>query len=95
MRVKESALWANAQRALDAIRVIRAFTTEEDEHQQFVASSTVSLDANLRFYTFQSLFTAFINIVMAGGTAVVLWIGATHGFCRKLPKTGKLRLASH
>jgi len=49
MRVKESALWANAQRALGAIRVIQAFTTEEDEHRQFVASSTASLDANLRF----------------------------------------------
>ena len=84
MRVKESVLWANAQRALGAIRVIQAFTTEEDEHRQFVASSTASLDANLRFYTFQSLFTAFINIVMAGGTAVVLWIGATHVLARQL-----------
>jgi ATP-binding cassette, subfamily B, bacterial len=84
MRVKESALWARAQRGLGAIRVIQAFTTEEDEHRRFVASSTASLDANLRFYTFQSLFTAFINIVMAGGTAVVLWIGATHVLARQL-----------
>ena len=78
MRVKESALLSRAQRGLGAIRVIQAFTTEEDEHRQFVASSTASLDSNLRFYTFQSLFTAFIGIVMAGGTALVLWVGATH-----------------
>ena len=84
MRVKESALWARAQRGLGAIRVIQAFTTEEDEHRQFVASSTASLDANLRFYTFQTLYTAFINIVMAVGTAVVLWIGATHVLARQL-----------
>jgi ATP-binding cassette subfamily B protein/subfamily B ATP-binding cassette protein MsbA len=49
-----------------------------------VASSTASLNANLRFYTFQSLYTAFINIVMAGGTAVVLWVGATHVLARQL-----------
>lgn len=84
MRVAESILWASAQRGIGAIRVIQAFTTEEDEHRQFVASSTASLDANLRFYTFQALFTAFINIVMAGGTAVVLWIGATHVLGRQL-----------
>ena len=84
MRVKESALWASTQRGLGAIRVIQAFTTEEDEHRRFVASSTASLDANLRFYTFQTLYTAFINIVMAGGTAVVLWVGATHVLARQL-----------
>lgn len=84
MRVKESVLWANAQRGIGAIRVIQAFTTEEDEHRQFVAASTASLDANLRFYTFQSLYTTFINIVMAAGTAVVLWVGATHVLARQL-----------
>ncbi|MGE3541231.1 MAG: ABC transporter ATP-binding protein [Candidatus Tectimicrobiota bacterium] len=84
MRVKESALWARTQRGLGAIRVIQAFTTEEDEHQQFVASSTASLDAHLRFYTFQTLYTAFINIVMALGTAGVLWVGATHVLTRQL-----------
>jgi ATP-binding cassette subfamily B protein/subfamily B ATP-binding cassette protein MsbA len=84
MRVKESALWAITQRGLGAIRVIQAFTTEEDEHRQFVASSTASLNANLRFYTFQTLYTTFINIVMAVGTAVVLWVGATHVLARQL-----------
>ena len=77
-------LWASAQRGIGAIRVIQAFTTEEDEHRQFVASSTAGLDANLRFYTFQALYTTFINIVMAGGTAVVLWVGATHVLARQL-----------
>lgn len=84
MRVKESALWASAQRGIGAIRVIQAFTTEEDEHRKFVASSTASLDANLRFYTFQTLYTAFINVVMAAGTAAVLWVGATHVLARQL-----------
>jgi ATP-binding cassette subfamily B protein/subfamily B ATP-binding cassette protein MsbA len=84
MRIKESALWASTQRGLGAIRVIQAFTTEEDEHRQFVALSTASLEANLRFYTFQTLYTAFISIVMAVGTAVVLWVGATHVLAHRL-----------
>ena len=77
-RVKESALWAVAQRTMGAIRVIQAFTTEEDEHRRFVATSAASLDANLRMYTFQTGYTAFVNVLIAVGTAAVLWVGATH-----------------
>jgi ATP-binding cassette subfamily B protein/subfamily B ATP-binding cassette protein MsbA len=76
-RVKESALWAVAQRTMGAIRVIQAFTTEEEEHRRFVRSSSASLDANLRMYTFQTSYTAFVNVVIAVGTAAVLWVGAT------------------
>lgn len=77
-RVKESALWGVAQRTIGAIRVIQAFTTEEDEHRRFVASSRDSLDANLRLYTFQTMYSAFVNVLIAGGTAMVLWFGAIH-----------------
>lgn len=77
-RVKESALWAVAQRTIGAIRVIQAFTTEEAEHRRFVETSAASLDANLRLYTFQSVYSAFVNVLIAGGTAAVLWFGAQH-----------------
>jgi ATP-binding cassette subfamily B protein len=77
-RVKESALWAVAQRTMGAIRVIQAFTTEEMEQRRFVASSTESLAANLRLYTFQTVYGAFINVLIAAGTATVLWFGAMH-----------------
>jgi ATP-binding cassette subfamily B protein/subfamily B ATP-binding cassette protein MsbA len=77
-RVKESALWALAQRGMGAIRVIQAFTTEEDEHRRFVTTSRQSLDATLRLYTFQTGYTAFVSALMAAGTAAVLWIGARH-----------------
>ncbi len=77
-RVKESALWAVAQRTIGAIRVIQAFTTEEEEHRKFVGTSRASLDANLRLYTFQTVYAAFVNVLIAGGTAAVLWVGATH-----------------
>jgi ATP-binding cassette subfamily B protein/subfamily B ATP-binding cassette protein MsbA len=77
-RVKESALWAVAQRTMGAIRVIQAFTTEEDEHRRFVRTSSESLAANLRLYTFQTVYTSLVNVLIAGGTAAVLWFGAMH-----------------
>lgn len=77
-RVKESAFWSVAQRTMGAIRVIQAFTTEEEEHRRFVERSSESLAANLRLYTFQSVYSAFVNVLIAGGTAVVLYFGASH-----------------
>jgi ATP-binding cassette subfamily B protein/subfamily B ATP-binding cassette protein MsbA len=76
-RVKESPLWAVAQRTIGAIRVIQAFTTEQAEYRRFLGTSTASLDANLRLYTFQSVYSAFVNVLIAAGTAAVLWFGAT------------------
>jgi ATP-binding cassette subfamily B protein/subfamily B ATP-binding cassette protein MsbA len=77
-RVKESAFWSVAQRTMGAIRVIQAFTTEEEEHGRFVERSSESLAANLRLYTFQSVYSAFVNVLIAVGTALVMWIGASH-----------------
>jgi ATP-binding cassette subfamily B protein len=83
-RVKESALWAVAQRTMGAIRVIQAFTTEEDEHRRFVHTSRESLGANLRLYTFQTLYASAVNVLIAVGTAAVLWFGATHVLAGRL-----------
>src|SRR5881628_1460066 len=83
-RTKESALWTIAQRTMGAIRVIQAFTTEEDEHRRFVSSSSASLAANLRLYTFQTVYTGFLNVLVAAGTAAVLWFGVTHVLAGKL-----------
>ncbi|MFN8543416.1 MAG: ABC transporter ATP-binding protein [Candidatus Binatia bacterium] len=77
-RIKESLLWGVAQRTIGAIRVIQAFTTEEEEHRRFVDTSRASLDANLRLYTFQTVYSALVNVVIAAGTAAVLWAGVTH-----------------
>jgi ATP-binding cassette subfamily B protein/subfamily B ATP-binding cassette protein MsbA len=63
---------------MGAIRVIQAFTTEQLEQRRFVSSSRESLSANLRLYTFQTVYGAFVNVLIAVGTAAVLWIGARH-----------------
>ncbi|MCC6767164.1 MAG: ABC transporter ATP-binding protein [Deltaproteobacteria bacterium] len=76
-RQKESRLYTVTQRGIAAIRVIQAFTTEEEEARQFAASSTESLRANLRMYMMQTFYSGAINVIIAVGTALVLWVGAT------------------
>ncbi|HEY3191127.1 MAG TPA: ABC transporter ATP-binding protein, partial [Solirubrobacteraceae bacterium] len=42
------------------------------------------LAANLRLYTFQTVYSAFVNVLVAGGSAAVLWFGAMHVLAGKL-----------
>jgi ATP-binding cassette subfamily B protein len=77
-RHKESQLYSVTQRGIAAIRVIQAFTTEEEEARRFAISSGESLRANLRLYVLQTVYSSVINVVVAGGTALVLWVGAAH-----------------
>jgi ATP-binding cassette subfamily B protein/subfamily B ATP-binding cassette protein MsbA len=77
-RERESAVYSLVQRAMSAIRVIQAFTKEEEEHRTFMHASHQSLAASLRLYTLQTLYSGVINIVIAVGTAVVVWVGARH-----------------
>lgn len=77
-RERESHVYAIVQRAMSAIRVIQAFTKEDDEHRQFMRASRASLDAGLRLYTVQTAYAGLINVVIALGTALVVWVGAHH-----------------
>ncbi|OHB80416.1 MAG: ABC transporter, partial [Planctomycetes bacterium RBG_16_64_10] len=77
-RQRESAVYSLVQRAMSAIRVIQAFTREEDEQRKFMAASHESLAAALRLYTFQGVYFGVINVVIALGTAMVVWVGAQH-----------------
>lgn len=77
-RQKESRLYAVTQRGIAAIRIVQAFTTEEEEQRRFLTSSSESLQANLHLYVLQTFYSATVNVIVAGGTAVVLWVGATH-----------------
>lgn len=75
---RESAIYSLVQRGISAIRVVQAFTKEEEEHRRFMAASKESLMANLRMYDLQALYSAVVNVVIAVGTALVVWVGAQH-----------------
>lgn len=77
-REQESEVYSVVQRAMSAIRIIQAFTKEEEEHRKFMTASRQSLGASLRLYTLQTFYSGVINVVMALGTALVIWVGAQH-----------------
>ena len=78
MRERESEVLGVVQRAMGAMRVIQAFTREEDEHRRFMTASERSLAAGLRLYTLQTFYSGLVNLVIALGTAAVVWMGARH-----------------
>ncbi len=77
-RQQESEVYSVVQRAMSAIRIIQAFTKEEEEHRKFMHASDQSLGASLRLYTLQTFYSGIVNVVMAIGTAFVVWTGAQH-----------------
>jgi ATP-binding cassette, subfamily B, bacterial len=77
-RDQDSEVYTVVQRAMSAMRVVQAFTREEDEHRRFMTVSRQSLAAGRRLYTLQTIYSAVINLVIALGTAAVVWVGARH-----------------
>lgn len=77
-RIKESRLYNVAHRALSAIHVVQAFTGETEVYREFVESSRESLDENLRLYTVQTVYSGAVNVMIALGTALVIYVGALH-----------------
>jgi ATP-binding cassette, subfamily B, bacterial len=77
-RASESAVYQAVQRGMSAIKVVQAFSKEAEEHQAFLAQSADSLRRNLSLYTLQTAYGAGTNLLLALGTAAVLWVGAQH-----------------
>ncbi|HEY6421377.1 MAG TPA: ABC transporter ATP-binding protein [Candidatus Binataceae bacterium] len=83
-RVKESRLYTVAHSALASIHVVQAFTRESESYREFVESSSASLGETLKLYTLQSIYAGAINIMIAVGTALVIYLGARHAMSGKL-----------
>lgn len=77
-REQESEVFTVVQRAMSAMRIIQAFTKEEEEHRKFMRASVGALGASLRLFTLENFYSGVVNGVMALGTALVIWIGAKH-----------------
>jgi ATP-binding cassette subfamily B protein/subfamily B ATP-binding cassette protein MsbA len=76
VRNTESRVYSVVQWAMSSIKLIQAFTKEEDEHRRFMGASRESLRATLRLYNWQTLYSGAVNVVIAGGTALVVYAGA-------------------
>jgi ATP-binding cassette, subfamily B, bacterial len=76
VRDLDSRVYSLVQWGMAAIKVVQAFTKEEEEHRRFMGASRESLRATLRLYNWQTLYSAAVNAVVALGTAVVIYAGA-------------------
>src|SRR5436305_9772944 len=75
VRDLDSRVYSLVQWTISAIKVVQAFAKEEEEHRRFVGASRESLQATLRLYNWQTLYSAAVNGVIAAGTALVLYAG--------------------
>jgi ATP-binding cassette subfamily B protein len=77
VRERESLVYSLVQWAMSSIKVVQAFTKEEEEHRRFMGASRASLVATLRLYGWQTLYSGVVNVVIAAGTALVVYVGAS------------------
>src|SRR5437016_6190448 len=76
VRDLDSRVYSLVQWGMSAIKVVQAFTKEEEEHRRFMGASWDSLRATLRLYNWQTLYSGAVNVVIAFGTAIVIYAGA-------------------
>ena len=76
VRERESAVYTLVQWAMSSVKVVQAFTKEEEEYRRFMGASRASLKATLRLYSWQTLYSAAVNVLIALGTALVVYAGA-------------------
>jgi ATP-binding cassette, subfamily B, bacterial len=95
MHQQKSSVYSLVQWAVPAIRVIQAFTKEEEEHRRFMAQSQKSLQADLTFFLLQNLYSGAVSVVIAIGTALVIWVGASHVLAGTLTIGGLIVFAAY
>jgi ATP-binding cassette, subfamily B, bacterial len=76
VRDAESRVYSIVQWTMSSIKVVQAFTTEEDEYRRFMGASRASLSFTLKLYNWQTFYSAVVNTLIAMGTALVIYVGA-------------------
>jgi ATP-binding cassette, subfamily B, bacterial len=76
VRERESMVYTLVQWAMSSVKVVQAFTKEEEELGRFMGASGASLRATLRLYSWQTLYSGVVNTLIAIGTAIVVYAGA-------------------
>ena len=71
----ESSALHVVQEVLSALRVVKAFGREDSEQERFVRRSGESVRARIRLALAEGVFGLIVNLTIAVGTALVLFIG--------------------
>jgi ATP-binding cassette, subfamily B, bacterial len=74
----ESSALGVAQEVLTTLRVVKAFGQESREHERFVSRSGEGARARVHNAVTQGLFGALVGLIMALGSASVLFVGIRH-----------------
>jgi ATP-binding cassette subfamily B protein/subfamily B ATP-binding cassette protein MsbA len=80
----EGQVYAVIERTLSAVPVVQAFAREDQANAQYHASTSASLQASLAVIRTQLYFKFFVGLSTAGGTALIMWIGAEQVMADKL-----------
>ena len=83
-RESESRFLSETQRNLGSIAVVQAFTAEPLEHDRVMRASSDALSTALRLNLFETGYTGAINVVIAVGSAAVLYAGGSLGLSGQL-----------
>jgi ATP-binding cassette, subfamily B, bacterial len=75
-REAESALYSRAETMIGAVKLVQAYGREERTLDDFRRGSEKSLALSLRLYNTETLFILLVDLVLATGTALLVWIGA-------------------
>ncbi len=73
----ESDVSTRVQETLVDIRAVQAYGREQFESERFQNKASASLRASLRLTVIQTASQAIVGLVLAAGTAAVIWLGAS------------------
>jgi ATP-binding cassette, subfamily B, bacterial len=76
VRRKESELVSFVEEVFTSVRVVKAFAREEYEQQRFESQSRENVETALQARGVKAKLSPFVEIIVAAGTALVLWYGA-------------------
>jgi ATP-binding cassette subfamily B protein len=74
----ETSTFSVVQEVLGALRVVKAFGREDQEHERFLERSERGLRAQLRISRDEGLLGLLLGLTTAAGTAAALFIGVHH-----------------
>jgi ATP-binding cassette subfamily B protein len=84
MHERESDVSARIQETLIGIRAVQAFGQEEVESARFRGHADASLHANLRLTVLQATSQAMVGLLLAAGTAAIIYIAASRSLAGRL-----------
>ena len=94
-RESESEVNNHVQESLLGIQVVQAFGRENDESARFQRNARTSVKAHLRLQALQSGSQAVIDIFLAGGVALMVWMAGSRALAGRMTPGDIVLLVSY